>query len=100
MGNITSSHDQVRFMSFADGQMDYSDNGTERSFYNSPENVNRKSSYGKLQNFHALNISLPGIPIIYYGEEIGKSIDSPADLDDEQKKEFFNWIQGNWKAAE
>ena len=35
-----------------------------------------------------------------YGEEIGKSIDSPADLDDEQKKEFFNWIQGNWKAAE
>ena len=71
MGNITSSHDQVRFMSFADGQMDYSDNGTERSFYNPPENVNRKSSYGKLQNFHALNISLPGIPIIYYGEEIG-----------------------------
>jgi len=35
-----------------------------------------------------------------FGDEIGKSVDSPADLDDEQKKEFFNWIQSNWKAAE
>ena len=34
-----------------------------------------------------------------YGEEIGKSVDSPADLDDEQKKDFFNWVQSNWKAA-
>lgn len=71
MGNITSSHDQVRFMAFADGQMNFSDNGSERSFSNPPSNVKRKSSYNKLQNFHALNISLPGIPVIYYGEEIG-----------------------------
>jgi len=35
-----------------------------------------------------------------FGDEIGKSVDSPADLDDEQKKEFFNWVQSNWKAAE
>ena len=34
-----------------------------------------------------------------YGEEIGKSVDSPADLDDSEKKEFFNWVQSNWKAA-
>ncbi|MFQ6677475.1 MAG: alpha-amylase family glycosyl hydrolase [Fidelibacterota bacterium] len=71
MGNITSSHDQVRFIAFADGQMEFSDNGTERSFFNSPTEVKMKSSYRKLQNFHALNISLPGIPVIYYGEEIG-----------------------------
>ena len=71
MGNITSSHDQVRFMAFADGQVDFSDNGTERSFSNPPTFVKNKSSYNKLQNFHALNISLPGIPVIYYGEEIG-----------------------------
>lgn len=71
MGNITSSHDQVRFMAFADGQMDFSDNGTERSFSNPPGDVRRKSSYSKLQNFHALNISLPGVPVLYYGEEIG-----------------------------
>lgn len=33
--------------------------------------MKRKSSYNKLQNFYALNISLPGVPVIYYGEEIG-----------------------------
>jgi len=71
MGNLTSSHDQVRFMAFADGQMDFSDNGLERSFSNPPSRVKKKSSYNKLQNFHALNISLPGVPVIYYGEEIG-----------------------------
>ncbi len=71
MGNITSSHDQVRFMAFADGQMDFSDNGTERSFSNPPGDVRQKSSYSKLQNFHALNICLPGVPVLYYGEEIG-----------------------------
>ena len=35
-----------------------------------------------------------------FGKEIDKEVGSPADLDDEQKKEFFNWIQSNWKAAE
>ena len=35
-----------------------------------------------------------------FGDEIGKSVDSPADLDDSEKKEFFNWVQSNWKAAE
>lgn len=44
---------------------------TNRSFSNPPSNVKRKSSYNKLQNFYALNISLPGVPVIYYGEEIG-----------------------------
>lgn len=71
MGNITSSHDQVRFMAYADGQLDYSDDGTERSFSNPPKKVKRNSSYYKLENFYALNISLPGIPVLYYGEEIG-----------------------------
>ena len=35
-----------------------------------------------------------------FGKEIDKEVGSPADLDDEQKKEFFNWVQSNWKAAE
>ena len=35
-----------------------------------------------------------------FGKEIDKEVGSPADLDDEEKKEFFNWVQSNWKAAE
>ncbi len=71
MGNITSSHDQLRFIGIADGQVLLSDNGTERTFSSPPETVQNESSYSKLANFHAFNISIPGVPVVYYGEEIG-----------------------------
>jgi len=71
MGNITSSHDQLRFIGIADGQLSFSDNGTERTFTNPPSAVQNESSYMKLANFHAFNISIPGVPVVYYGEEIG-----------------------------
>jgi glycosidase len=71
MGTITSSHDQVRFISIADKQMTFSGNGTERAFSNPPEYIENLSSYQKLANFSAFNFSMPGIPIVYYGEELG-----------------------------
>ena len=71
MGNITSSHDQLRFIGIADGQVTWGDNCYERSFINPPTAVQNESSYSKLANFHAFNISLPGVPVVYYGEEIG-----------------------------
>ena len=71
MGNITSSHDQLRFIGVADGQVSLSDNGTERTFSNPPIVVQNESSYSKLANFHAFNIAIPGVPVVYYGEEIG-----------------------------
>jgi cyclomaltodextrinase / maltogenic alpha-amylase / neopullulanase len=71
MGNITSSHDQVRFMSFADGQIEFDENTTERAFLDPPISVNNKLSYDKLFMFSTMNFSLPGIPVVYYGEEIG-----------------------------
>ena len=70
MGNITSSHDQLRFSAYADGQINFSDNGTERSFNDPVKPITNENTYNKLANFHAFNLSLPGIPIIYYGEEI------------------------------
>ena len=70
MGNITSSHDQLRFSGYADGQIQFSDNGTARSFDNPVGKIQQLSTYSKMANFHAFNISQPGIPIIYYGEEI------------------------------
>jgi len=71
MGNITSSHDQVRFMAYADHQLTFSDNGTERAFNNPPLAKPRPESYRKLVNFTAFNMALPGVPVVYYGEEIG-----------------------------
>jgi len=70
MGNITSSHDQFRFAGYADGQMNFGDDGITRSFDNPVLNIQNKSTFSKLANYYAFNISQPGIPIIYYGEEI------------------------------
>jgi glycosidase len=70
MGNITSSHDQLRFSGYADGQIQFSDNGTARSFDDPVGKIRQLSTYSKMANFHAFNITQPGIPIIYYGEEI------------------------------
>ncbi len=71
MGNITSSHDQMRFIGVADGQVAWGDDCYERSFFSPPGEVQNSTSYSKLANFHAFNISIPGIPVVYYGEEIG-----------------------------
>ena len=71
MGTITSSHDQIRFISVADEQITYIENGTERGFSDPPEEVEHISSYQKLANFTAFNFSISGIPVVYYGEEIG-----------------------------
>ena len=71
MGNITSSHDQLRFISYADGQISLAENGVDRAFNSPVTATQNKSAYRKLANYHAFNSSQPGIPIIYYGEEIG-----------------------------
>lgn len=71
MGNITSSHDQLRFIGIADGQVAFSDNGTERTYFDPPKPVRSLNSYKKLAAFHAFNLSIPGVPVLYYGEEIG-----------------------------
>ena len=34
--------------------------------------------YKKMALFNAFNLSIPGIPIIYYGDEIGMAIDIPS----------------------
>ncbi len=71
MGNITSSHDQVRFIAFADRQLTFSDNGTERAFHDPPGAVRNNTSYDKLVNFTAFNLTIAGVPVVYYGEEMG-----------------------------
>lgn len=94
MGNITSSHDQLRFAGYADGQIGFGDDGTSRSFTDQVGPIQNETTYSKLANFHAFNISQPGIPIIYYGEEIGLMGEGDPgnrrmmrfDLDDKEKK--------------
>lgn len=71
MGNISGNQDRSRFITLADGNLDFGEDqklaGWTRE-YGKPEN---HSSYKKLALLHAFNFSIPGIPVIYYGDEYG-----------------------------
>lgn len=73
MGNITGNQDKPRFISYADGQIKTSMSGqeTKRIGWKQAIEVNDTNAYKKLAMAHAFNLTIPGIPIIYYGDEFG-----------------------------
>ena len=71
MGNIMDSNDKVRFMAYAEGEVnDTTKNPNELGWYN-PPTVKKESSYQKLELYLIYLNSIPGIPIIDYVDEIG-----------------------------
>ncbi len=70
MGNITGNHDQVRFMSLADGSVLYDEDQREAGFTREVTLKDPKG-YLTLSNYFAFVMTIPGIPTILYGDEIG-----------------------------
>jgi glycosidase len=70
MANITGSHDQARFVTLAQG--DIPPGANERAWgWTHLATVTDPSAYRRLQLFFLFNLSIPGIPVLYYGDEIG-----------------------------
>jgi len=70
MGNITGNHDMARFISYASGDLKWTDNDKEIGWQKTIM-VSDTIGYAKLKMLHAFNMTIPGIPIVYYGDEIG-----------------------------
>jgi glycosidase len=71
MGNIMDSNDKVRFLAYADGEVtDTTLNPIELGWFNPPV-VKKESSYEKLKLYLTYLNTIPGIPILDYGDEIG-----------------------------
>ena len=70
MGYITGNQDRARFISYAGGDLKFSENakmaGWKRNI-----GVGDSIGYRKLSMLMALNMTIPGIPVIYYGDEFG-----------------------------
>ncbi len=70
MGNMSGNQDRPRFISYADGSVDWGEDsklaGWTREISNQGE-----IGFRKLAMLHAFNMTSPGIPVIYYGDEIG-----------------------------
>lgn len=70
MGNISGNQDRARFISYADGSVDFGEDAKLAGWTRKIE-ITDPSGYRKLALLHAFNFTLPGIPVIYYGDEIG-----------------------------
>ncbi|MBL7032729.1 MAG: alpha-glucosidase C-terminal domain-containing protein [Candidatus Delongbacteria bacterium] len=87
MGNLVDSHDQVRFMAYADGDINYADEGnTAEIGWSDPPEVDDPQSYDRMTQFLAFVMTIPGIPTLYYGDEIGMT--GAADPDNRRPMRF------------
>lgn len=70
MGYISGNQDRPRFISLADGSVDPGED-TKLAGWTRKIDNNGEIGFQRLAQLHALNFTIPGIPVIYYGDEIG-----------------------------
>jgi glycosidase len=87
MGNITGNQDLARFISFASGAISFSENDQKAGWERDIE-VKDTVGYGRLASFMAFNMTIPGIPIIFYGDEFG--MPGAGDPDNRRMMRFDN----------
>ncbi|RKY93417.1 MAG: hypothetical protein DRQ01_04795 [Ignavibacteriae bacterium] len=93
MANIMDSHDKIRYMAYADGDIELNSNDAKELGWTNPPKVDRESSYKKLQLHLAYILSIPGVPVIYYGDEIGMT--GAADPDNRRMMRFDDEINSS-----
>ena len=71
MGNLLSSHDKTRFMAFADGDVPAGTNEAELGWGPDAPRVDDTDTYRKMELALAYLFTTPGVPVVYYGDEIG-----------------------------
>ncbi len=90
MGNIMDSHDKVRFMAYADGDISLDASDAAEIGWKNPPEVHHKSSYKKLRLYLSYLLTIPGVPVIDYGDEIGMT--GAADPDNRRMMRFGNQL--------
>lgn len=70
MGNISGNHDKPRFMALASGDLKFGED-SKAAGWQRTIGITDSTAYDKLALMHTFNMTIPGIPVIYYGDEIG-----------------------------
>ncbi len=70
MGYITGNQDRGRFISYASGDLSFNEDAKKAGWTRDIE-VTNPIGYKKLTSLIAFNMTIPGVPVIYYGDEIG-----------------------------
>ena len=69
MGNISGNHDQTRFASIAGGAIDISSQGKEEGWAREVGIGDAEKAYKRALLLEVINLTLPGVPCIYQGDE-------------------------------
>ena len=72
MGNISGNHDQIRFASIAGGAIDIYAYGKEEGWTREIGIGDAEKAYKRALLLEVLNMTLPGVPCIYQGDEYGE----------------------------
>jgi cyclomaltodextrinase / maltogenic alpha-amylase / neopullulanase len=70
MGNITGNHDLPRFISLASGDLAFNEDDKEAGWERNIQ-ISNDIAYKKMELLMAFIFTIPGVPCIYYGDEIG-----------------------------
>ncbi|WP_203296381.1 alpha-amylase family glycosyl hydrolase [Luteirhabdus pelagi] len=70
MGNISGNQDRARFISYASGDVRF-DEDAKKAGWTRTIGMSDTTAYNKLGMLQAFNLTTPGIPCIYYGDEYG-----------------------------
>ena len=87
MGNITGNHDMARFISFAGEALHFDENSIEAG-WNREIKVENSIGYKKLSSLLAFIMTIPGLPVIFYGDEYGMA--GAGDPDNRRQMKFEN----------
>ncbi len=87
MGNITGNHDLPRFISLAGGDLRWDEDDTEPG-WEREINVGDPVGYDRLSQLTAFIMTIPGVPVLYYGDEIG--LPGASDPDSRRPMKFDN----------
>ncbi|MGE0076542.1 MAG: alpha-amylase family glycosyl hydrolase [Bacteroidales bacterium] len=70
MGYISGNQDRARFISYAGGALRF-DEDAKKAGWTRDIGVGDSVAYNKLCMLNAFNMTIPGVPTIYYGDEYG-----------------------------
>jgi cyclomaltodextrinase len=90
MGNITGNQDRARFISYASGSLRF-DEDAKFAGWTREIGIKDSTAFNKCAILNAIVSTIPGIPVIFYGDEIG--IPGGNDPDNRKMMRFEKLIE-------
>ena len=96
MSPLIGNHDKGRFMAYADGDLpDVNNTKEEEIGWKNPPAINDATSFARLKLAQAFLMSIDGVPMVYYGDEIGMT--GAGDPDNRRDMRFGDQVSADEK---